>query len=115
VVLLFALGCLALRSAIDDQSRADRATAVLAIVGSVNVPIVHYSVTWWNSLHQAPSVLTDDGKPAMPFEMLWPLLTMALAFTLYFFYILLVRARAELLRRERGAWLREQLAREAGA
>lgn len=111
LVLLFFLGCLALRSAIDDQTRADRATAVLAIVGSVNVPIVHYSVVWWNSLHQPASIM-KVGKPTIHFSMLWPLLVMAIGFTLYFFYILLVRSRAELLRRERGTWLREELGLE---
>jgi heme exporter protein C len=114
VMLLFFFGCLALRSAIDDQSRSDRATAVLAIVGSINVPIVHYSVVWWNSLHQPPTLMRLD-KPAIHITMAWPLLTMLLGFTLYLVYIILTRTRAELLRRERGAWLREALATEGAA
>jgi heme exporter protein C len=107
VLLFLYLGYMGLRSAIDDTARADRASAVLAIVGAVNVPIIHYSVTWWNSLHQAPSVM-KFGKPTMPASMLVPLLMMLLGFTLYFVAIMLVRARGEVLRRERGAqWVAE--------
>lgn len=102
VLLFLYLGYMGLRSAIDDTARADRASAVLAIVGAVNVPIIHYSVTWWNSLHQAPSVM-KFGKPTMPASMLVPLLMMLLGFTLYFAAIMLVRARGEVLRRERSA------------
>ncbi len=105
VLLFLYLGYMGLRSAIDDTARADRASAVLAIVGAVNVPIIHYSVTWWNSLHQAPSVM-KFGKPTMPASMLVPLLMMLLGFTLYFAAIMLVRARGEVLRRERNAhWI----------
>jgi len=80
---------------------------VLAIVGVVNVPIIHYSVTWWNSLHQAPSVMRL-AKPAMPFVMVAPLLLMLLGFTLLFVALLLTRLRSEVLARERSAsWIRE--------
>jgi heme exporter protein C len=113
-VLFFFLGYIALRGAIEDRDRADRASAVLAIVGVVNVPIVHYSVVWWNSLHQLPTLLRPGG-PSMPGSMLWPLLVMIGAYTFYFFAIMLMRARAEVLRRERGGtWLREELARAEG-
>jgi heme exporter protein C len=109
VLLFFFLGYLGLRGAIEDTTRADRTSAVLAIVGVVNVPIVHYSVVWWNSLHQAPSVLRDGG-PSMPASMLIPLLMMFLGITLYFYAVVLYRARAEILRRDRGAaWVREQV------
>jgi heme exporter protein C len=111
-VLFFFLGYIALRGAIEDRERADRASAVLAIVGVVNLPIVHYSVVWWNSLHQGPTLT----KGAMPMSMAWPLLVMLGAYTFYFIAIMLMRARAELLRRERGgAWLREELARKEAA
>jgi hypothetical protein len=83
-----------LRDAIDDTGRADRASAVLAIVGVVNVPIIHYSVIWWNSLHQAPSVM-KFGKPTMVPSMLVPLLLMLAGFTALFIALLLVRARGE--------------------
>src|SRR5579872_5444086 len=84
ILLFLYLGYLGLRSAIDDQQRADRTSAVLALVGIVNVPIIHYSVSWWNSLHQGPSVM-KLAKPEMPPSMLIPLLMMFLGFTLLFF------------------------------
>jgi len=114
VLLFLYLGYMGLRGAIDDTSRADRASAVLAIVGVVNVPIIHYSVLWWNSLHQAPSIM-QMKKPTMPPSMYVPLLLMLLGFTLDFAAILLVRARGEVLRRERSArWVGDALgAREA--
>jgi len=100
LLLFLYLGYAWIRSAIEDVNRADRASAVLAIVGVVNVPIIHYSVLWWNSLHQAPSVM-KFGKPTMPASMLAPLLMVLVGFTLYFGAVVLVRARGELLRRER--------------
>jgi heme exporter protein C len=107
VLLFLYLGYMALRSAIDDLGRADRASAVLAIVGVVNLPIIRYSVEWWNSIHQAPSVM-KMARPSMPSEMLTPLLLMLLGFTLFFAAVMLVRLRAEVLRRERGAsWVKE--------
>ena len=109
ILLFLYLGYMALRSAIDDVQRADRASALLAVVGVVNVPIIHYSVLWWNSLHQAPSVM-KLAKPEMPAAMLIPLLMMLAGFTLFFVALLLVRLRGEVLRRERSAsWIREAL------
>jgi heme exporter protein C len=109
LLLFLYAGVIALRGSIDDRDRADRASAVLAIVGVVNLPIIHYSVVWWNTLHQ-PSTLTKIAKPSMAGEMLWPLLVMLLGFTLYYGAILAVRLRAEILRREREAgWLRAEL------
>ena len=110
LLLFLYAGVIALRSSIDDRDRADRAAAVLAIVGVVNLPIIHYSVYWWNTLHQ-PATLTKIGKPSMTGDMLWPLLAMLAGFTLYFGAILAVRLRGEILRREREAgWLRAELA-----
>jgi len=107
ILLFLYLGYMGLRSAMDDITRADRASAVLAIVGIVNVPIIHYSVQWWNSLHQAATVM-KIAKPEMPPAMLIPLLLMLLGFTLLFFALLLVRLRGEILQRERSAgWIRE--------
>jgi heme exporter protein C len=100
---------MALRASIDDLQRADRASAVLAIVGVINVPIIHYSVVWWNTLHQAPSV-TKMGAPTISTSMLVPLLMMIVGFTLFFAAVLLIRVRGEVLRRERNAlWIREAL------
>jgi len=110
LLLFLYLGYMGLRNAIDDTARADRASAVLAIVGVVNVPIIHYSVIWWNSLHQAPSVM-KFGQPTMPPSMLVPLLLMLAAFTLFFVALLLTRARGEVLQRERNArWIDEAVA-----
>ena len=110
ILLFLYLGYMGLRSSIEDTSRADRASAVLAIVGVVNVPIIRFSVDWWNSIHQTPSVMKMD-RPSMPADMLVPLLIMLAGFTLYFVAVLLVRLRAEILRRERSAsWVREVVA-----
>jgi len=109
VLLFLYLGYMGLRSAIDDTARADRASAVLALVGVINLPIIHYSVDWWNSLHQGHTLL-KFGKASMPPSMLVPLLLMMLAFMLYFAAVLLVRARGEVLRRERNArWVIEAI------
>ncbi len=106
ILLFLYLGYMALRSAFDDRQRADRASAVLAVVGVVNVPIIHFSVTWWNSLHQGSTVM-KLAKPSMPGSMLWPLLASFLGFTLLFAALLCVRLRAEILERERQAsWLK---------
>jgi heme exporter protein C len=97
-----------LHSSIEDPQRADRTAAVLAVVGTVNVPIVHFSVVWWNSLHQAPTIMTLGGQKNMDPRMVGPLLLMLAGFTLLFIALLLTRLRAEVLRRERTAsWIRE--------
>ena len=110
VLLFLYLGYMGLRAGIEDPTKADKASGVLAVVGVVNVPIIKFSVEWWNSLHQTPTVM-QMGKPKMDGDMLWPLLLMFLAFALYFVAVLLTRLRAELLRRERNAsWIREVVA-----
>jgi heme exporter protein C len=110
LLLFLYLGYIGLRSGFDDTARADRASAVLAIVGVVDVPIVNYSVVWWNSLHQGPSIIRAGG-PAIAVPMLIPLLLMILGFYCYFAAVLLIRARGEILRRERNAqWIAEELA-----
>ena len=109
ILLFLYLGYIALRSSIDDPQRADRASAVLALVGVINLPVIHYSVVWWNSLHQG-STMFNPG--AMSIEMKWPALAMLLGFMLYYGAVLFERLRAEVIRRERNAaWLREELAR----
>jgi heme exporter protein C len=110
ILLFLYLGYMALRASFDDTQRADRASAILAIVGVVNVPIVKYSVVWWNSLHQGPSI-SKLAAPSIEGSMLWPLLIMMLAFVLYFGAVLCDRLRGEILRRERNAsWLNETVA-----
>ncbi|MFT5501575.1 MAG: heme exporter protein C, partial [Woeseiaceae bacterium] len=100
VMLFLYFGYMALRGAIDDTAKADRASAVLALVGAVNVPIIHFSVEWWSSLHQGPT-LVKKGGPAMDPAMLYPLLAMILGFSLIFGALLLRRVRTEVLYRER--------------
>jgi heme exporter protein C len=109
VLLFLYFGYMGLRAGIEDPAKADKASAVLAVVGVINVPIIKFSVEWWNSLHQTATVM-QLGKPKMDSAMLWPLLLMLLAFAAYFVAVLLIRLRAELLRRERNAsWVREVL------
>jgi heme exporter protein C len=105
ILLFLYLGYLALRASYDDISRADRASAVLALVGVVNIPIIKYSVVWWNSLHQGQT-LSMFGKSSMDPSMLAPLLVMMLGFLLFFGAVLCAGVAAEILRRERNAqWL----------
>ncbi len=107
ILFFLYLGYMALHSAYDDTQRADRAAGLLAVVGIVNVPIIHFSVYWWNTLHQGSTVLRADG-PAMPPSMLVPLLVSFAGYTLGYAALACVRLRAEVLGRERNAsWLQE--------
>jgi heme exporter protein C len=106
ILLFLYFGVMSLRVAFEDPARGDRAAALLAIVGVVNVPIIHYSVQWWNSLHQGATIL-QFGKPKIAGSMLWPLLAMLLGFMLFFAAVLCMRLRGEVLLRERQAsWVR---------
>ena len=107
ILLFLYLGVIALQAAIDDPKRAARASAILALVGVVNIPIIHFSVEWWNTLHQ-PASVTRMGAPTIYISMLIPLLLMAVAFTTYFFTVVLMRVRTEILERERHTtWVAE--------
>jgi heme exporter protein C len=99
VLLLLYLGFMALQAAIDDPRRADKAGAILALVGVVNVPIIYFSVRWWNTLHQGASV-SLTRSPSMAQTMLWGMLLMALAFWMYAIAAVLGRVRNLLLERE---------------
>jgi heme exporter protein C len=108
LLLFLYVGVISLRAAIDDERRADRASALLAIVGVVNVPIIYFSVQWWNTLHQGASVTVRGSSMAAP--MLRAMLVMSLAAWSYGFAIVLARVRVVMLERERGAaWTREHL------
>jgi heme exporter protein C len=110
ILLFLYLGYMALRAAFDDPRTAARASAVLALVGVVNIPIIHYSVVWWNTLHQGATVTKFD-VPSIHWSMLVPLLLMATAFKLYYLLVVLLRARTEVLERERAsAWVRDLIA-----
>ncbi|CAN5723066.1 heme ABC transporter permease CcmC [soil metagenome] len=109
LLLFLYLGYMALEEAIEDRRTATRAAAVLALVGAVDLPIIHYSVEWWHTLHQAPTI-TRFGAPAIHGSMLAPLLVMAFAFFGYYVSMLLMRARCELLERERtNPWVSDVL------
>ncbi|MES2721658.1 MAG: heme ABC transporter permease CcmC [Pseudomonadota bacterium] len=98
VLLLFYLAYMALRASLDDETKAARAGAILALVGLVNLPIVHWSVNWWNTLHQGASVFRKGG-PTMTVDYLYPLLLLGLAYMAAFGALWLVRIRAEVWRR----------------
>jgi heme exporter protein C len=85
-----------LLGAFDDANRGNRAAAIRAIVGFVNVPIIKFSVDWWNTLHQPESVFRFGGPTIDP-SILWPLLLMALGFTFFFITLLFLRVRSEFL------------------
>jgi heme exporter protein C len=107
ILLFLYAGVMSLRPAFEDPARGDRAAALLSIVGFVNVPIIHYSVQWWNSLHQGATI-AKIGKPSMPGSMLWPLLTMLLGFMCFYGAVVCMRLRGEVLNRERqSSWVRE--------
>jgi heme exporter protein C len=110
VLLLFYIAYAALRAAMDDEAKAARAGAILALVGLINLPIVHWSVTWWNSLHQGSSVFRAGG-PSMPAVYLAPLLLMGLAYTSAFGSLWLVRIRGEVWR-QKSAALYQRLAQD---
>jgi len=108
-LLFLYFGVIGLASAYDDVRQGARAAAVLALVGVVNIPIIHFSVQWWNTLHQGDTVRLI-GKSSIHPSMLWPLLIMATAAKLYFLFALLLRARGLLLEHERGKhWVRSQV------
>jgi heme exporter protein C len=96
VLFFLYLGYIALVHAFDDPTRGARAGAILALVGVVNLPIIKFSVDWWNTLHQPDSIFRLGG-PTIAAAMLWPLGVMALGFTLFFVTLLLVRMRSRLL------------------
>ncbi|MCK3778428.1 heme ABC transporter permease [Ensifer sesbaniae] len=112
VLFLMYLGLMALNRAIDDPARSSKVSAVLVLVGFVNIPIIKFSVEWWNTLHQPASVMRLDGPTIDP-EFLWPLIAMAIAFTLLFFTLHIAAMRNEILRRRVTA-LRRLAARSAG-
>ncbi|HLX30239.1 MAG TPA: heme ABC transporter permease CcmC [Casimicrobiaceae bacterium] len=114
ILLFLYLGVIALRSAIDDPRRADRACAVLALVGAVNVPIIYFSVQWWNTLHQGASI-SMTAAPKMAMTMFAGILIMTAAAWCYSIAVVLARMQAIIVERERGAaWLESLIDWRAG-
>ena len=107
ILFFLYLGYIALTQAIDDVRRADRAGALIAIVGAINVPIIYFSVKWWNTLHQGASV-SLTRSPSMAQLMLWGMLLMALSFWVYTLAVVCHRVRSLILERERyTAWVQD--------
>jgi len=98
ILFLIYLGLIALWQAVEDPGKAARAAAILTLVGAINLPIIKFSVDWWNTLHQPASVFRLDGPTIHP-SLLWPLLVMAIGMTLLFAGLLLMAMRNEILRR----------------
>ena len=114
ILLFLYLGVIALYSAYENAASAGKAAAILALVGVVNLPIIKYSVEWWNTLHQG-STFKVTAKPAMPPEMYLPLIVMLLGFYAFFAACVLARTRNEILHRERRSqWVREIVKQEGG-
>lgn len=99
ILFFLYIGYMALWEAFDDPQRAGKAAAILALVGAVNVPIIKFSVDWWNTLHQPASVMKMDG-PAIDSSMLVPLLIMALGFTAFYGAVVIVRTQREIMARK---------------
>ena len=113
ILLFLYLGVISLYGAIEDKRTASKAVSILALVGVVNIPIIHYSVEWWNTLHQGPTVTKMD-KPSIHLDMLVPLLVMAVAFKFYYAIAMLQMAKVEILKREQNTqWVKKLLETKA--
>jgi len=99
ILLFIYLGFIALQSAIENSRTRDLATSIMTIVGIINLPIIHYSVIWWNTLHQGPTI-SKLSAPSIASSMLYPLLAMISAFILFYFLIVVIRMRNQILMRE---------------
>ena len=111
VLFFLYMGYLALREVTEDRDKADRLSAVLAVVGVINIPIIHYSGEWWTTLHQGPTITRLDG-PSITMDMLAPLLVMIAGFSVFFVWLLFVRLQGEILVREqKSRWTQELMQR----
>jgi heme exporter protein C len=102
ILLFLFMGYIFLRQALRETRQADRASGILAVVGVVNVPIIHYSVEWWTSIHQGPTLVKLE-TPSIAGDMLWPLLVMIVGYQLLFFAILMTGVRVQVLSREQNS------------
>jgi heme exporter protein C len=109
ILFFLYLGFISLQSIITDPKSRDKACALIALVGVINLPIIHYSVIWWNTLHQGPSI-SRFAKPSIDSSMLYPLLAMIAAFFIFYILILIIRMRNQILLREmKTQWVQEVL------
>ncbi|MBU3022081.1 heme ABC transporter permease [Aestuariibacter sp. A3R04] len=115
ILLFLYLGVIALYGAFEDKLQAGKAAGVMSLVGVVNVPIIHYSVEWWNTLHQG-STITKFDKPSMAVEMLWPLLINIIGFACFIAAVTLMRMKNEIVRREiHRPWVQGLVGKEEGS
>lgn len=109
ILLFLYLGVISLYGAFNDKQQAGKAAAVMALVGVVNLPIIHYSVEWWNTLHQGATI-TKFAKPSIANEMLWPLLICIVGFALFIAAVTVMRLKNEIIRREmHRPWVKQML------
>lgn len=111
ILLFIYLGMMALANAIPNPQKAARTLSIVALVGFIDIPIIHYSVYWWQTLHQG-ATLSLLAKPKIDAAMLWPLLLMILGFTFYYAWVLCLRLRTQLIKREPQAQWCQQLLKE---
>ena len=115
ILMFLYLGVIALYHVMENEQSADKSAAVLTIIGVVNIPIIKYSVNWWNTLHQ-PATFKLTEKPAMPSEMWIPLVLMIFGVYAFFLAQMFIRSRSEILIRERkSGWVKEEISRLKGA
>lgn len=113
LLLFLFFGVMAIQQAMETEENAAKAGAILSLVGLVNIPIIKYSVEWWNTLHQ-PATFKMTEKPAMALDMLWPLLIMVIGFYLFFGAMVMIRTRNEILQRERKKnWVKKVVQEQA--
>jgi heme exporter protein C len=114
VLFFLYIGYMALNNAFDDPGRGTTASAILVLVGSVNIPIIKFSVEWWNTLHQPASVIRAGG-PTIDTSMLWPLLLMIAAYTTYYVWVLFIRMRTDIMETRLRALRMRQVHEQAGS
>ena len=109
ILLFLYLGYIALQSSFEDRRVGARAGAILALIGVINIPIIHYSVEWWSTLHQGPTISKLDA-PSIHYSMLIPLLLMAIAYKTFYIYTLLINIRSEIIESEYNAtWVKKMI------
>jgi len=107
LMLFLYFGYMALHASIVDEKKADQLSSILILVGAINVPVIHYSVEWWSSLHQTSTLLKIDG-PSIATSMLIPLLSTIFGTTLYFLSLLMIRTRSEVIMRQKNTkWVKD--------
>ena len=112
ILLFLYFGVIALYNAFDDHKTASKASGILTLVGAINIPIIHYSVYWWNTLHQGNGLISFTGKQVISPLMLWPLMINIIGFGFLFGALMLVRYRTEIMAREsHRPWVRELIKR----